>query len=742
MMLVLSIIHSQIVSTTNITPNFSKSRSKRRRIKRRNFGFDGKQEVYSSKESVSFISSSSKTRSGLKMQTVHDNSTRRKNIGWCIPLQSVTELRDVDCSYETDDVKELDAPENRSKHVDDDGFESLNSNGSSENGEENQDLSQGGQTLSDDEVGDGDAKYNVIKEGKVEEITAGFEDANPDDDEKEDEDENNMGKKSERLEDKKKDDLKCHENNLRINLKVKVEDCGFNDEETATVPKMVNNRTEASFPMLCRRQTSGLHSACDICERDTDHKDTDTDGSDDKHRTKKSMSPQRLLQRRRGSLTLQAKTSQSRYYNSSCESDDGEHFVGPNLTEGATSAAEWIGITTNSEECSITSEIEESDSPNESKVLDDHPFAWEFQLSPSMSSPSCASSDKVSCTIWENNDVKRADLSVLDISSAIIARVETMRESMDYFYVGIAVSSMIALLPSFRRLIEVTQDNSTSREATFQLDPILSLTTIDLTDDFFTKLNRSLLILLDTSFGSTFLERFVILSAVFERFVLSALFFFLVAVAERTFKQRFLYAKFFSRLTSFRRARKSELPHFRLNKVRNIKTWLSVRSYLKKRGPQRSVDVIVSTAFIITLLLLSFLSVELLKDSMRLHSECNLEAVVWCFVLGVYLLRFMTLGNKTNRKYKNLSVLLTEQINLYLQIEQKPHKKDELMVANSVLKLAADLLKELESPFKISGLSANPYVYTITKVVILSALSGVLSELLGFKLKLHKIKIK
>jgi len=28
-----------------------------------------------------------------------------------------------------------------------------------------------------------------------------------------------------------------------------------------------------------------------------------------------------------------------------------------------------------------------------------------------------------------------------------------------------------------------------------------------------------------------------------------------------------------------------------------------------------------------------------------------------------------------------------------LQIEQKPHKKEELMVANSVLKLAADLIK-------------------------------------------------
>lgn len=53
----------------------------------------------------------------------------------------------------------------------------------------------------------------------------------------------------------------------------------------------------------------------------------------------------------------------------------------------------------------------------------------------------------------------------------------------------------------------------------------------------------------------------------------------------------------------------------------------------------------------------------------------------------------MTLGTKINRKYRSISVLITEQINLYLQIEQKPHNKEELMVSNSVLKLAADLLK-------------------------------------------------
>ena len=53
----------------------------------------------------------------------------------------------------------------------------------------------------------------------------------------------------------------------------------------------------------------------------------------------------------------------------------------------------------------------------------------------------------------------------------------------------------------------------------------------------------------------------------------------------------------------------------------------------------------------------------------------------------------MTLGANINKKYSNLSVLITEQINLYLHMEQKPQKKDDLMLANNVLKLVSVLLK-------------------------------------------------
>ena len=57
----------------------------------------------------------------------------------------------------------------------------------------------------------------------------------------------------------------------------------------------------------------------------------------------------------------------------------------------------------------------------------------------------------------------------------------------------------------------------------------------------------------------------------------------------------------------------------------------------------------------------------MLKDSETyLDYLCNWELVVWCLALGIYIMRFMTLGLKINKKYRNLSVLITEQVSLSL----------------------------------------------------------------------------
>ncbi|XP_059403779.1 protein PHTF2-like isoform X2 [Carassius carassius] len=325
--------------------------------------------------------------------------------------------------------------------------------------------------------------------------------------------------------------------------------------------------------------------------------------------------------------------------------------------------------------------------------------------------------ERVSAIVWEGNECKKADMSVLEISGMIMNRVNLYTPGIGYQILGNLVSVTLGLTPFAFRLFQ-------------HKDPeqLVSLSAGEL---------------VSVAFGSsadTLVMAMVSVSFV-VRVCLIWLFFFLLSVAERTYRQRLLFAKLFGHLTSARRARKSEVPHFRLKKVQNIKMWLSLRSYLKRRGPQRSVDVIVSSAFLLTLSVVFVCCAQLLHvHETFLEFHYNWELVIWSGSLSLYLLRFVTLGSETSKKYSNTSILLTEQINLYLKMEKKPNKKEELTLVNNVLKLATKLLKELDAPFRLYGLTMNPLLYNITQVVILSAVSGVISDLLGFNLKLWKIK--
>lgn len=62
----------------------------------------------------------------------------------------------------------------------------------------------------------------------------------------------------------------------------------------------------------------------------------------------------------------------------------------------------------------------------------------------------------VNCTIWDGRDVKKAEMSVLDISSTIIKRVEAIPETCDYVYIGLVFSFILSLVPAFCRLCEVS----------------------------------------------------------------------------------------------------------------------------------------------------------------------------------------------------------------------------------------------------------------------------------------------
>lgn len=373
------------------------------------------------------------------------------------------------------------------------------------------------------------------------------------------------------------------------------------------------------------------------------------------------------------------------------------------------------GDTTSSTTESDVSDVE-MDSNNED------PFAWDKQtngspgLETSPTPPPTA--EKVMVSIWEGNQCKKAQLTLMEISTAIKNKVDTHKSHTGYVQFSFVVSVLLAFIPLLFRLYNTTG----------KLGNLLTNNTADL---------------LCTMFGYTLWSRVIVVVSMLERFFLSFSFFFLLCVAEKSYRERCLYAKLFGWLTSSRKSRRAGLPHFRLHKVRNIKTWLSLRSLLKRRGPQRSVDMIVSSSFILGMILVILMCVQLIKGNEKerfLSMLFNWEVSIWCLVLSVYVLRFMTLGSKINSKFTNTSGLLTEQINLYLQMEKAPHKKEDLTIANHVLKLASKLLKEIESPFKMSGLSMNPLLYNITRVVVLSLFSGVMSDLLGFRLKVWKIK--
>ncbi|KAM6986551.1 protein PHTF2 isoform 3-T3 [Aplochiton taeniatus] len=326
--------------------------------------------------------------------------------------------------------------------------------------------------------------------------------------------------------------------------------------------------------------------------------------------------------------------------------------------------------------------------------------------------------ERVSAIVWEGNECKKADMSVLEISGMIMNRVNLYTPGIGYQVFGNLVSVTLGLTPFAYRLAQYRD-----------LDQLTLLSANELLSVAFGGANTDVMVIA------------MVTLSFMARVCLIWLFFFLLSVAERTYKQRLLFAKLFGHLTSARRARKSEVPHFRLKKVQNIKMWLSLRSYLKRRGPQRSVDVIVSSAFLLTLSVVFICCAQLLHvHGSFLDCHYNWELVVWCSSLSLFLLRFVTLGSETSKKYSNTSILLTEQINLYLKMEKKPNKKEELTLVNNVLKLATKLLKELDAPFRLYGLTMNPLLYNITQVVILSAVSGVISDLLGFNLKLWKIK--
>ena len=146
--------------------------------------------------------------------------------------------------------------------------------------------------------------------------------------------------------------------------------------------------------------------------------------------------------------------------------------------------------------------------------------------------------------------------------------------------------------------------------------------------------------------------------------------------------------------------------------------WLSLRSLFSRRTQRRSADFVVQTVFFLSIPPMIGLLRESFKSSGDDSDALNSGSVgqnvrswyilVWSAILSLYILRFIGLVDRINRKYRSTSVLLTEMINIQLRLLRYPRKKEILSIANGVLKNTVKLLRELERPHRIAGVTLSP----------------------------------
>ncbi|KAL5248081.1 hypothetical protein ACHWQZ_G017306 [Mnemiopsis leidyi] len=321
--------------------------------------------------------------------------------------------------------------------------------------------------------------------------------------------------------------------------------------------------------------------------------------------------------------------------------------------------------------------------------------------------------ERIRVKVWLNEELVKIEMSPLEIGYQIISKVEGVKSSLEYVWLGIILSFIMSLLPF------VFRAHNADVRAGFSIKAVRA-SIRELYEE-------------PIEFQLIHIIGFILSMS------LSCCFFTLFVVAERTYVQRYLYAKFFNALTTMRRAKQYGLPHFRLRSIQNIKAWLSLRSVLRRVGPQRSVGIIITSSFLIMLTILTVVCVQFFSkggDSMNMYFTWL--AIAWSMCLSIYLLRLFTLGNDINERFDSHSLLITEQINLFFFIQQSPQKKEQLMQANQVLQLSSKLLKEIDSR-ETSVFFLSPLVSQFLRVFLLSAFSGLASEILGFKLKLWKM---
>lgn len=363
-------------------------------------------------------------------------------------------------------------------------------------------------------------------------------------------------------------------------------------------------------------------------------------------------------------------------------------------------------------------------------------------------------SESVKSVQWSADGPEKVLLTTLQIREELEQKVFEARLSEHYKKLALAGALVIASIPVlFRAWLFSYPLSELLNVADLCLVNMETAEPVEIVDEVTSYLMKV--------FGFSVFGMIGVLTSFCSTFVLAWTLLGHAAGAVETFKRRFLYAKYFSKLTSSRKARRADLPYFRLHKVDHIKVWLSLRSKrldLDKEfiGPYKVSDTISYVLFMTALFLVGAVAFRAVQNFSNSNPKMPLKVmngvpstlgdwflVCWAMILAVYVQRIMSLASKTHDKFQNTSVLLTEELNIHMRLLRKPEKKDELVACNSMLKTAAALIKELEGGNGKKGHTAalvlDPWLYSLVRVILLSALGALSSDLFGFRVRLWKI---
>lgn len=180
-------------------------------------------------------------------------------------------------------------------------------------------------------------------------------------------------------------------------------------------------------------------------------------------------------------------------------------------------------------------------------------------------------SEYVSCAIWQQNECQKVDLTVIDISSAVIRKAAKTKYSNEYLYLAFAISLFLAAIPGLFRLQatsavkssntlpsmlfgghSTTANQSNLKNTSTSSHQLPHDTSHSHSDSHSSELIDTLLnqipvaepsVIIDSLItpSSNWVVRFIVLVAIIERYCMSAFFFFLLCVAERTYKEVSLF---------------------------------------------------------------------------------------------------------------------------------------------------------------------------------------------------------